>query len=70
MSTHPNVAAYSSMDTVACPKCGGTNLEKRGTAYTNTNCYQRFVCKGCGGWAKGKATKMAKGKRDSLLGGG
>jgi hypothetical protein len=38
---------------MGCPKCGGEDLEKRGFVYTATRAYQRFRCRGCGGWSKG-----------------
>lgn len=41
---------------LGCPKCGGDDLEKRGYSYTATRAYQRYRCRGCGGWTKaGKA---------------
>lgn len=40
-------------EAMGCPKCGGDDLEKRGFMYTATRAYQRYRCKGCGGWSKG-----------------
>lgn len=64
---HPNVAAYSSAEEVACPKCGSTNVQKRGRAMTQVGEYHRFQCKDCGGWARGRQTINTRGKRNSLL---
>jgi predicted RNA-binding Zn-ribbon protein involved in translation (DUF1610 family) len=44
---------------LGCPKCGGNDLRRRGFAYTSTRAYQRYQCRGCGGWTKG--AKMAWG---------
>lgn len=64
---HPNVAVYSDSEEVQCPKCGGTKLQRRGFARTQTGQYPRFQCKECGGWARGRQTANSKAKRASLL---
>lgn len=49
MKGHPNI----SVDRPACcPKCGSSKIILRGFAYTNTQTYQKFFCKGCGGWGR------------------
>lgn len=37
----------------ACPNCAGTNLERRGVAFTAQSAFQRFVCRDCGKWSRG-----------------
>ncbi len=37
----------------ACPKCGSTDVHKRGMRYTRTRAYHRYLCMSCGGWFKG-----------------
>jgi RNase P subunit RPR2 len=64
---HPNVAAYNESDTIQCPKCSSTNLQARGRAFTQSGEYLRYQCKRCGGWARGRYTKNAIGKRRALL---
>lgn len=59
-----NVALYDpeSDGALHCQKCGGTDLESRGTAYTATRAYPQFRCRGCGGWTRdGKASWSIKG---------
>lgn len=64
---HPNVAAYSSMERVCCPKCGSEDVQMRGNARTQSGLYHRYQCKGCGGWARSRYTLNTRGKRQSLL---
>ncbi len=64
---HPNVGNYSSAETIVCPKCGSDDVQKRGSAYTQTGQYHRYQCKACGGWARSRKTTNTKTKRDSLL---
>jgi hypothetical protein len=64
---HPNVAAYASGEKVACPKCGGVDLQMRGRSLTQFGEYHRYQCKGCGGWARSRYTLNSIAKRHSLL---
>lgn len=64
---HPNVAAYYSSEEAMCPKCGSDHLEKRGFSCSQTQTYQRYVCKECGGWSRGRLTMSTKSKRGSML---
>lgn len=52
IKNHPNRNLYSEGEHV-CPNCGGSHLQKRGTSYTISGKYQRYQCKGCGGWSRG-----------------
>ena len=58
IKNHPNVGLYN--NTISCPNCGGVHLVKRGFAYTNTIKYQRYVCKDCGAWSRGKQGESIK----------
>lgn len=51
MKTHPNLANLEGRPE-ACPKCGGLELQSRGTHCNTTTRYQRFQCKSCGGWCR------------------
>jgi predicted RNA-binding Zn-ribbon protein involved in translation (DUF1610 family) len=64
---HPNVAAYTTSDTIACPKCGSHNVVKDGVARTNVSEYNRYRCTDCGGWSRDRYTINSKAKRRSLL---
>ena len=56
IKSHPNRNLFS--DNEVCPTCGGTHLQKRGSATTTTGTYQRYQCQGCGTWSQG--TKQLK----------
>jgi len=64
---HPNVAAYVDPERVSCPKCGSTNVERRGYSFTQTSKYQRYHCRDCGGWSRGRLTTNTKDVRGNLL---
>lgn len=58
---HPNVTIYAEDNSqVACPKCGGFHLQRRGFAYTNVGKYQRFQCTDCGGWGRTRYSEVGK----------
>lgn len=63
---HPNVAMYSDSEEIQCPKCGGTDLAKNGSAFTQSGSYQRYKC-ACGGFARSKVTQTSKEKRRAGL---
>ncbi len=67
IKNHPNVGLYGDMEEVACPKCGGTHLNKRGFAYTSVGRYQRYQCNDCGGWARGRTTTIEKDQRKQVV---
>jgi hypothetical protein len=46
-----NMAVYGT-ETTACQKCGSTDLESRGTAYTAQRAYPQYRCNDCGGWTR------------------
>jgi RNase_H superfamily len=64
---HPNVTVYDEDETMRCPRCASPKLEKRGFMTTQVGQYQRYSCKGCGGWARSRYTVNTLEKRQSLL---
>lgn len=58
---HPNHALYAAGDRPVCPNCGGTRLQRRGTAITAVQRYARFQCVSCGAWCR-SATKDGESK--------
>lgn len=59
--TNLHAGLYGDDELHSCPKCGGTNLQKRGYSYTALSVYQRYQCQQCGGWSRGKtAVKRAE----------
>jgi DNA polymerase elongation subunit (family B) len=59
MDTHPNTNIYNGTIN-KCPKCGGSDIQKRGYVYVLGGRKQRFQCVGCGGWcSEGKVVKNA-----------
>jgi DNA polymerase elongation subunit (family B) len=67
IKNHPNPALFDVVDKPTCPTCGGHDLEKRGKAHTNTQSYQRFACKSCGKWSRGRTTLIKKDQRENIL---
>ena len=47
-----NFAVYQPGDETACQKCAGTNLERRGVAYTAQRAFPQYRCHDCGGWTR------------------
>ena len=59
IKNHPHAGLYEEMPD-GCPNCASTNLERRGTARTVANSYQRFQCKDCGKWSRGNKPIVTK----------
>lgn len=53
IKNHPNIGVYNHVNDV-CPNCGSVHLERRGFSYTTAGRHQRYQCKGCGTWSRGK----------------
>ncbi len=64
---HPNIAVYSEIEAMVCPKCASKNVQKRGKSYTQFGEYHRFQCKDCGGWSRSRYTTNTTTKRKTLL---
>lgn len=56
---HPNIGLHNDVGHV-CPNCGSIHLERRGFSFTSAGKYQRYQCKGCGTWSRGKKNEAAK----------
>jgi hypothetical protein len=41
-------------DLTVCPKCESSNIQKRGQFPTKAYMYQRYWCRDCKGWSKGR----------------
>jgi hypothetical protein len=67
MGKHPNVGNYTDNDHPECPHCGSEKLEKRGYTYTAVSKFQRFRCRKCGTWSRGRTNLHEKGKRKALV---
>jgi hypothetical protein len=48
---HPNLGFWNPGETT-CPKCGGTELTKRGKHRTTVSEFQTYQCKTCGGYSR------------------
>jgi len=53
IKNHPNLNIDNATG-VACPNCGGHHLERRGFTSTVSSKFQRYQCKDCGTWSRGK----------------
>jgi hypothetical protein len=62
MNTHPNLNIYNNNDAPKCPKCGSDHIAKEGYSYTDVCKYQRFSCRNCNGWFRGRDNLNKKGK--------
>ena len=54
---HPNLNLYMRTDE-QCPKCGGTNLVRRGYSYSSIGRASRWQCKTCYGYSQGAYRKQ------------
>lgn len=66
MVNHPNVGVYTGA-MFACPACGSTNVQQRGTAKTQTSQYPRYHCQNCGRWSQGKKMLSPLAERKARL---
>lgn len=64
---HPNVGAFFKDEEQRCPKCGSSDVERRGTARTQTGEYQRIRCNYCHGWSRTRYTLNTLRKRKANL---
>lgn len=62
---HPSYAVFN--DDHCCPNCGGKSLQKRGFFLTAALRYQRYQCKDCGKWSRGKHA-VESDKQNQLVG--
>lgn len=64
MKSHPNVVVGDPRrhQTLMCPKCGSTHLQRRGTQKTQTQEYARYQCRGCGSWSSSRTVRTVAQK--------
>jgi len=51
---HPNHGLYTKDSAYLCPNCGSSAWERRGYIHLSTRKYQRYHCKSCGKWSRGR----------------
>ncbi len=52
VKNHPNLNIWA--DSAVCPHCASKHIQARGTYPTKDGLYQRYQCKDCGSWFRGK----------------
>jgi len=62
MSTHPNLNIYTNNSDPKCPKCSSSHIKREGFSYTDICKYQRYSCKDCNGWFRGRENLNKKSK--------
>lgn len=70
IENHPNLGAYDESERPLCPKCGGAHMivgSKARWSVKQQGIYKQYMCRDCGGWARGKVMQLPLGKRRSLL---
>lgn len=60
-----NLAVFTNAElgTHTCPNCASQSLVKRGCVHTQVSRYQRFQCRDCGGWSRGRTPVQTRGDR-------
>lgn len=66
-SKHPNINVDDDIVDIRCPKCGSSDLYRRGSYTTNIGKYQRYQCNDCYGWSSSRYIENSVEKRKSLL---
>lgn len=56
INSHPS---HTLENAFACPKCGSSNMQKRGVAVTAVSRFQRYQCMDCGSWARNRAALIS-----------
>lgn len=66
---HPNLGVYDESSRPICPKCGSTHMVKSKHRHSvkQQGMYIQYVCKDCGGYARGKVMQLPLEKRRSML---
>ena len=68
ISNHPSVTVYDdTRDTIACPTCGSSSIQKRGFKYTKVLRYQRYYCNACGSWSQSRSSSVPADQRRTIL---
>lgn len=58
--SHPNRTLYTDNLDIMCPTCGSKHHTCEGYAYTTAGKYQRYRCKDCGKWYRGRKNEAHK----------
>lgn len=58
--SHPNRTLYTDATDTMCPVCGSKHHTCEGYAYTTAGKYQRYRCKDCGKWYRGRKNVALK----------
>lgn len=65
----PNLSLFvdEGADSLSCPACGGSQVQRRGTATTQLGRYPRFQCQSpeCGRWLRGKRAEFMADLREA-----
>lgn len=56
----PNMALYEDDPLGKCPRCGSSELVRRGYTYATTRTYRQFNCKNCGHWPRSVMSEKTK----------
>ena len=67
IENHPNHALYSDDVDTICTNCGSHSVIKRGLEHLKTHSYQRYQCKSCRTWMRGRFTELSKDKAKNVL---
>lgn len=69
IENHPNLGAYNDSERPLCPKCGSERMivSKHRHSVKQQGMYKQYVCRDCGGFARGKVMQLPIEKRRSLL---
>lgn len=54
IENHPNLGTYNLKGDVTCPKCDSADVQLAGKRVLSAGVYQRYHCRNCGGWSRGK----------------
>ena len=59
---HPNIELFNPTpsDTLQCPKCGSSNMNRGGKLVTKTRRYQRWRCLECGSWSSSRLAEKVE----------
>lgn len=63
---HPGHGLYGGEDR-CCPNCGGTKLQRRGSARTVAHTYTRYQCTGCGTWSREPFVAARRSEREKIM---
>ena len=67
ITNHPNHGLYVDDKEPVCIKCGSKHIGPRGFYKTKTGIYQRYKCKDCHSWQRGRYTVVPRDKRKSIF---